>query len=106
MVGFNIKAARPILAVAAALQVPVVLNNVIYRLIEDIKERVIDLLPNQYDTRVLGEGTIQQVFQFDVKGGAPKAIAGCRVTNGSVKKKAKMKLMRNKTVLFEGESKA
>lgn len=102
VVGFNIKAHRQTMATAEALNVPILLNNVIYRLIDDVKARVIDLLPKLYDSRVLGEATVQQVFKYTVKGRQQKTIAGCRVGNGTVKKKAKIRLQRGKATLFEG----
>ena len=91
------------MATAEALHVPILLNNVIYRLIDEIKGRVIDLLPKLYDSRVLGEATIQQIFKYTVKGSGQKTIAGCRVGNGTMTKKAKIRVQRGKETIFEGK---
>jgi translation initiation factor IF-2 len=104
VVGFNIKAHRQTMATAQALHVPILLNNVIYRLIDEIKGRVIDMLPKLYDSRVLGEATIQQIFKYTIKGSGQKTIAGCRVGNGTMTKKAKIKVQRGKETVFEGKS--
>ena len=90
------------LSTAAGMNVSVLTNNVIYRLIDEVKARLVELLPKQYDMRVLGEATVQKVFKYGVKSAAEKTIAGCRVTNGSIQKTAKMRLLRDKDVLFEG----
>lgn len=67
-----------------------------------MKERVIALLPKLYDQRVLGEATIQQVFKYTVKGSGTKSIAGCRVTNGQLSKKAKIRIVREGETIFDG----
>ena len=103
IVGFNVKAHRQTMATAEALRVPILINNVIYRLIDDIKGRVVDLLPKLYDQRVLGEATVQQVFKYTVKGQTPKTIAGCRVGNGAMQKKVKIRVLRDRETIFEGE---
>lgn len=102
IIGFNVQAPRSITATAAVLNVPVLINDVIYRLIDDVRERVVDLLPKQFDSRVLGEATVLQIFQYKVKGQNPKTIAGCRVTNGTLSKKAKIRVIRNKEVVHQG----
>lgn len=79
-------------------------DGVIYRLIEQVRERVIDLLPKLYDSRVLGEATVQQIFKYNQKGIGMKSIAGCRVTNGIIQRKAKIRVVRDREVIFEGKS--
>lgn len=103
IVGFNVKASRQIISTAQQISVPILQNNVIYRLIEDVKERVIELLPKLYDQRVLGEAAIQQVFKYTIKGSGTQTIAGCRVTNGSLTKKNKIRVMRDGEMIFEGK---
>lgn len=103
IIGFNVKASRQILSTAQQLQIPILQNNVIYRLIEDVKEKVIALLPKLYDQRVMGEATIQQIFKYTVKGAGQKSVAGCRVTNGKLDKKIKVRIMRDGETIFDGE---
>ena len=104
LVGFNIKASRQMQSAAALVGVPIVVNDVIYRLIDDVKSRVIELLPKIYDTRVLGEASVLQIFELRVKGAAAnKKIAGCRVSNGLIQKKGKYRVLRDREVIFDGE---
>lgn len=77
-------------------------NNIIYRLIEQVKEKVISLLPKIYDQKVSGEASIQQVFKYSLKGSITKNIAGCRVTNGQLSKKSKVRIVRNGDTIFDG----
>lgn len=103
MIGFNLKASRNMQASATAAGVTILVNDVIYRLIDQVKERVIELLPKQYDYRVLGEASILQIFEIRPKGAAPKKVAGCRITNGIVQKSAKVRIMRDREIIFTGE---
>lgn len=63
---------------------------------------MIALLPKLYDQRVVGEATIQQVFKYTVKGSGTKNIAGCRVTNGQLSKKGKVRIVRDGETVFDG----
>lgn len=104
MIGFNVKAPRSIQSLASSSKVPIYADTVIYRIIEEVKNRLIDLLPKRYEQRVNGEAMIQQVFNITMKGKAVRPVAGCRVTNGTVTAKSKVRILRNKEVIYTGES--
>jgi len=69
---------------------------------EDIKDRVIALLPVIIETRVTGEATVLQLFEIQLKAKQTKKVAGCRVTNGLVEKTKFAKVIRDGTVMHEG----
>ncbi|KAF7322589.1 Translation initiation factor IF-2 [Mycena chlorophos] len=102
IVGFSVNASRNIEILAAQNQVPMFTDAIIYRLMEQVKERVVKLLPVTYETKVLGEATVLELFQITLKGKKLKTIAGSRVVNGLVEKKQLARVVRNGTVVHEG----
>lgn len=104
IIGFSVKAPRAVETQAAAAGVPVVTENVIYRLIETVRDKVAGLLPPVIESRVLGEATVQEVFAISLKGKATTNIAGCRVTNGVISKTDKVRVLRGESreVVYEG----
>nr|GAT59636.1 translation initiation factor IF-2 [Mycena chlorophos] len=102
IVGFSVNASRNIEILAAQNQVPMFTDAIIYRLMEQVKERVVKLLPVTYETKVLGEATVLELFQITLKGKKLKTIAGSRIVNGLVEKKQLARVVRNGTVVHEG----
>jgi translation initiation factor IF-2 len=75
-------------------------------LIDTVRKRVAALLPPNIETRVLGEATVQQLFEIKVKKEVT-VVAGCRVSNGTIAKGEKARVMRlgesgEREVVFEG----
>ncbi|KAK0210241.1 translation initiation factor IF-2 [Desarmillaria ectypa] len=102
VVAFSVKVPKPIEAIAIQNQVPVCSSGIIYRLVDDITARVIDLLPKIYETRVTGEATVLQLFDISLKGGLTKKIAGSRVVSGLMEKNRTAKVVRNGKVIHKG----
>ncbi|KAF7295337.1 Translation initiation factor IF-2 [Mycena indigotica] len=102
IVGFSVNSNRAVEILAARNEVPIVTNTIIYRLMEQIKERVIRLLPVTYETKVLGEAKVLQLFEITVKGKKLKTVAGSRVVNGIVEKIKSARVMRDGVMVHEG----
>ncbi|RDB20952.1 Translation initiation factor IF-2 [Hypsizygus marmoreus] len=102
IVGFSVSTPRAIETLAAQNDVPIVTSNVIYRLMDSIKERVIGLLPVIIETRVTGEAVVLQLFDIQLKAKQTKTVAGCRVVNGVVEKGKFARLVRNGDIIHEG----
>jgi translation initiation factor IF-2 len=103
--GFNVKIDKKTLAQARLNQVHVVTNGIIYRLLEEAKERLVQLLPKKYTSSVVGEAKVLQLFEISGKRGMTHSIAGCRVTNGTIKKNESIRVVRDGTTLFDGKVK-
>lgn len=71
---------------------------------DEVKGRVIDLLPPVIEKRVSGEATVLQLFDIHLKGKQTKKVAGCRVTNGVVDKNKLARVVRDGTTIHEGMS--
>ncbi|KAK9670976.1 translation initiation factor IF-2 [Basidiobolus ranarum] len=103
VLGFNVKGGKQTMAKAKLKKVGVKDHTIIYKLLEDAKSILARLLPPEYTTRVTGEAKIQQVFQINVKGRVTSPVAGCRVTNGSILKNNKIRIIRKERTVFEGK---
>lgn len=81
-----------------------ILHRVIYHLLEDIANLIIEKAPGTSETQVAGHAEVLNIFE--VKGSKSKGpdvkIAGCRVTDGFVARSATMRLLRSGEVVFEG----
>jgi len=102
IVGFSVKAPPKVLTSANSLSVPVYTESVIYRLMEEIKTRVAALLPVTIEKHVVGEATVQRVFEIQLKGKEVMYIAGCRVGNGSMQKDKKVRIIRGDKEVYDG----
>lgn len=103
VIGFNVKADKRILAEAAKIGVPVKSYSIIYKLLEEVKDQLSDMLPPIVTTQVVGEAALLQVFDINVKGRETRPVAGCRVTNGSIHKNGRVRVVRDKETIWEGE---
>jgi translation initiation factor IF-2 len=104
IIGFNVKADKRIQQEASMNNVSIKSYNIIYKLLDDVKSSLCDMLPPIITTQVNGEATIQQVFQITVKGRETKPIAGCRITNGTVSRNGRVRVVRNRETVWEGMS--
>ncbi|KAJ7273194.1 hypothetical protein C8J57DRAFT_1063743 [Mycena rebaudengoi] len=102
VVGFSVSASRAVENLAGQHGVPIVTNDIIYRLMEEIKARIIKLLPTTTESRVLGEAKVLQLFDITVKGKQTKVVAGSRVINGLIEKTKLARVMRDGSIIFEG----
>ncbi|KAI8049429.1 translation initiation factor IF-2 [Gilbertella persicaria] len=106
VIGFNVRADKRIQAEAAKIGVPVKSYSIIYKLLEDVKDELSDMLPPIVSTQVVGEAALLQVFDINTKGRETRPVAGCRVTNGSIHKNGRVRVVRNKEIVWEGELEA
>jgi translation initiation factor IF-2 len=73
--------------------------NIIYNLVDDVKAALSGLLTPETREKFLGNAEILEVFNISKVG----KVAGCRVSEGSVKRGAKVRLIRDNVVIHEGE---
>ncbi|KAK2374153.1 translation initiation factor IF-2 [Trifolium repens] len=105
IVGFNVKSPPISLSQAATrASIKVIVHRVIYHLLEDIANLIIDKAPGTSETQVAGQAEVLNIFE--VKGSKSKGpdvkIAGCKVVEGLVNRTATMRLLRSGEVVFEG----
>ena len=99
VLGFNVKAPEKIVALAKREQVEIKLYNVIYHLKEDIEKAVQGKIVPQYQETLIGKIEVLQKFKIAKVG----IVAGCLVKEGKVTNKSKIKVLRGKDLVFEGD---
>ncbi len=99
IVGFNVQADVSARRLADAEGVSIRLYEIIYRLTEDVEKALKGMLRPDYTEKVIGKATVLAVFNL-TKGGK---IAGCRVTEGEIRRNGKIRIHRGKDVVYEGE---
>jgi translation initiation factor IF-2 len=104
IVAFSVPVPRSATAAAAAHKIPIFSSKIIYQVIEDVRQRVTNLLPTVYEKRVSGEASVLQTFDIKISSGRTKTIAGCRVTKGLVEKSKKAQVVRGGEVIHEGRA--
>lgn len=102
LINFNTPIDASISRAAEAAGVAILDHNVIYRLVDEVREKLSELLPPIITQKVTGEAEVAQVFEITVKGRQQKAIAGVRIKNGIVARNAKVRVMRKGETVFDG----
>jgi small GTP-binding protein len=77
-------------------------HNIIYKVTDDVKERLEGLLPPLVTQRVLGEAEVGKIFEISVKKGKLK-IAGCKISNGTIARDKKVRVLRRGEEIFNGK---
>ncbi|KAG6113587.1 hypothetical protein E4U13_003740 [Claviceps humidiphila] len=102
IVNFNLPIAPHVKRRAEDAKVTIIDHNVIYHVVDDIKETLSALLPVEITNRVTGDAEVLQVFSINVKKRISKNVAGCRVRNGTIKKFSLVRVIRKGKVVFQG----
>lgn len=101
VVAFSVKVPKPMESLAEEHNVKILSSSIIYRLVDNVTDAVIDLLPKTIVTNVVGEATILQTFEITAKGKTTK-VAGCRVVDGVMHKTKTVRVVRQGKVVHEG----
>ncbi|MDZ7629310.1 MAG: translation initiation factor IF-2 [Parvularculaceae bacterium] len=99
VIGFNVRANADARIEAERSKVELRYYSIIYNLIDDVKAVLSGMLKPELRETFLGNATILEVFSITKFG----KVAGCRVTEGVVRRGAKVRLIRDNTVIHEGE---
>jgi len=99
VVGFNVRANKQARDEAERDNVEIRYYSVIYDLIDDVKGVLTGMLEPELRETFLGNAEILEVFSISKHG----KVAGCRVTEGQVRRGAKVRLIRDDVVIHEGE---
>lgn len=99
MIGFNVQADVDARRMAEKEGVDIRLYEIIYRMTEDIEKALKGMLEPDLKEKILGRATVLQVFTASKFG----RVAGCRVTEGELKRGAKVRLYRDSDIVYEGD---
>jgi translation initiation factor IF-2 len=98
IMGFNVRASAQAKLAADQAGVEIRYYNIIYDLVDDVKQAMSGLLAPTIREVFLGNAQILEVFNIAKTG----KVAGCRVTEGKVERGAKVRLIRDAVVIHEG----
>ncbi|WP_273429049.1 translation initiation factor IF-2 [Chitinibacter tainanensis] len=99
VIGFNVRADAAARKLAEADGVDIRYYNIIYDAVDDVKAALSGMLAPEKREQVIGLVEVRQVFTVSKVG----TIAGCLVMDGLVKRTAGVRLLRNNTVIHQGE---
>ncbi|MGR3343603.1 MAG: translation initiation factor IF-2 [Paracoccaceae bacterium] len=99
--GFNVRANATARKVANQKGVEIRYYSVIYDLVDDVKAAASGLLSAEVREKFIGYATIKEVFKVSNVG----RIAGCLITEGVARRSAGVRLLRDNTVVHEGNLK-
>ena len=98
IIAFNVRATKQARDMAEREGVEIRYYSVIYDLINDVKDTLSGMLAPERRETFLGYATILQVFSISKVG----KVAGCRVSEGVVRRGAGVRLLRDNVVIHEG----
>lgn len=99
ILGFNVRANSQARNLADEQGVEIRYYNVIYDLVDDMKAAMSGMLSPDLRETMLGNAEILEVFNVSKSG----KVAGCKVTDGLVRRGARVRLIRDSVVVHEGE---
>ncbi len=99
IIGFNVRANVQAREHARTSGVEIRYYSVIYNAIDDIKAVLSGLLAPTLREHIIGNAQVLEVFDISKTG----KIAGCRVTDGVIKRGARVRLLRDDTVIYDGK---
>jgi translation initiation factor IF-2 len=99
IVAFQVRPAPAIRKLAEQEQIQIKSYSIIYDAIEEIKSAIEGMLEPTIEETILGTAEVRQVFSIKKLGN----IAGCIVLDGKIEKNARVRLIRNGIVIYDGE---
>ncbi len=99
IIGFNVRPEASAKNVAEDQKVDIRLYRIIYNAIEDITAAMKGMLDPVYEEKVLGHAEIRQLFKASGVG----TIGGSYVTDGKFVRNAKVRIIRDGVVVYDGE---
>lgn len=102
LINFNTPVDPHIARLADQNKVSILDYNIIYRLVDGVKEELSKHLAPLVTQRVTGEAEIAQAFDIKMKRRQVKSIAGCKIRNGAISRSSKVRVLRNDKKVFDG----
>ncbi|MDH5489979.1 MAG: EF-Tu/IF-2/RF-3 family GTPase, partial [Rhodospirillaceae bacterium] len=99
VIGFNVRANAQARDLAKRDGVDIRYYSIIYDVTDDMKKALSGMLAPTIKENLLGYAQVREVFSVSKVG----KVAGCMVTEGTVKRGSKVRLLRDDVVIHEGE---
>ena len=99
IIGFNVRPTPVAKSLADSSNIDIRLHRVIYNAIEEVEDAMKGMLEPVYEEETIGEVEVRQIYKASKVG----TIAGGMVTSGKITRDAKVRLVRDGVVVYEGE---
>ena len=99
IIGFNIRPAGKAALLAQQERIEIRQYNIIYNVVDDVKAAMEGLLAPSLVEKVLGKAEVRQVFRVSKAGN----VAGCMVIEGTMRRSASLRLVRDSAVIWQGK---
>jgi len=99
IIGFNVRPAGNARQLADKEEIDIRYYSIIYAAIDDLKDAMEGMLAPEMKEEVLGTAEIREIFKISKVG----SIAGCMVMDGKITRNAKVRVVREGVVVFDGE---
>ncbi len=99
VIGFNVRPERKAQELAEQEDVDIRLHSIIYELQDEIKRAMTGLLEPTIKETYQGRAEVLEVFRIPKVG----TVAGCRVSDGLIKRDADVRLLRDGVEVFKGK---
>jgi translation initiation factor IF-2 len=98
VIGFNVRPDRKARELAEQQGVELRLYEVIYQVLDDVKNALLGLLKPEYEEVVTGDAEVREIFSVPRVG----RVAGCYVLNGTITRGSKVRFLREGTIIWKG----
>lgn len=103
IVNFNTTVPGHVAKLAEEKGVKILDSNIIYRVVENVKELLSEKLAPKVVQKVTGEADIAAIFDIGLGGRKKMKVAGTKVRNGVVDRGTKAKVLRGETLVHDGK---
>lgn len=100
VIGFSVQADAAARRLAETEGVSIRLYDIIYRMVEDVEKALKGMLEPEEREIVIGHADVRAVFRISKLGN----IAGCYVTDGELRRNARMRVLRAGQIIAEGDT--
>ncbi|XP_032521055.2 translation initiation factor IF-2, mitochondrial [Danaus plexippus] len=99
---FNVEVPPSVAVEAKNNNIQIKRHNVIYKLVDDIKDEISARIPTTLTEEVVGEANVLQQFLVG-EGRRRVPVAGCRCVRGVLQRAALYRLIRGQEIVYEGK---
>lgn len=98
VIGFNVRADAAARKLLESEGVDIHYHSIIYALTDQVKAALTGMLAPEFEDKIIGLAEVRDVFRSSKFG----AIAGCMITEGTVKRNSPIRVLRQNVVIYEG----
>jgi len=99
IIGFNVRPTPQAKQQSDQEEVDIRLHRIIYKAIEEIETAMKGMLDPEFEEKITGQMTVRELYKVSKVG----TIAGCYVTEGSIRRDSGVRVIRDGIVIFEGK---